>query len=256
MKPYINAVLLSACILSGCAKDHGLSPPVDSETVTVTIKVPPELIPEKLKAMYRSTTCKYLTRGGSGQRIELDGYHPVALALRRQDDADLYKATLPKDGGGNCKWHLANITFGVEYPEPNVYGPGIAYGSGGGVVVKFDDNRASRDGPEQSVAGDLILKKDYYPEIYEWFLGGYRKTVSLLGAGATYSVYKAPHAREVYFEPILHSGYAVNSVGPKIKKPGNHAQITYPDGSIQSDGEWGPDFRRLQAIRLKAEGKE
>ena len=159
MKIYIIGILLSVVVTSGCARDKSLAPPASSETVTVTLKVPPELIPEALEVMYRSEMCKYSTRGGSGQRVDLDGYHAVTTSFVRQGQTQFYKATLPKDGGGRCKWHLANITFGVAFPDSNSFGEGVKYGAGGGVVVKFDNNRASRDGPTVDVAGDLIIKK-------------------------------------------------------------------------------------------------
>lgn len=251
---YVAAFVFSAC---GCTKDYSLDPPADSGSITVTLKVPPELIPEELKAMYRSTTCKYSKRGSSGQEIKLDGYHPVTRSLRRQGQTDLYTITLPKDGGGRCKWHLANITFGVAYPDSNTFGEGVRYGAGGGMVVKFDHNRASRDGYTKEVTGDLIIKKDYYPWISERHLGGHRKAINIRGDGDIYDIYKAPEAQTIYFEPILHSNYLSHSDAPKVRQPGNYAVITYPDGSTQADGrQWGPDFRRLQAIRLKAEGQQ
>ena len=257
MKINISGVLLSVSILSGCATDYRLAPPADSETVAVTLKVPAELTPKAFRAMYRSVTCKYVTRGGSGQRIELDGYHPVTPLLERQGQTDLYKVMLLKDGGGHCKWHLANITFGVSYPEVNRFGEGVKYGAGGGVVVKFDKNRASRDGPSQEVEGDLIIKKDFYPWISERFIELPGKAINIRGDGDIYDVYEAPRASIIYFEPVLHSDYVSYVVQPRVKKPGNHAVITYPDGSIQADGRrWGPDFHRLQAIRLRAEASK
>jgi hypothetical protein len=60
----------------------------------------------------------------------------------------------------------------------------------------------------------------------------------------------------VYFEPILHSKFTVYSVQPKEKKKGNHTAFTYPDGSVVADGRSDPDFRKLQALRLAAEGKK
>jgi hypothetical protein len=103
------------------------------------------------------------------------------------------------------------------------------------------------------VEGNLMIKKDYYPWIDEEFLGPYKKTVSLTGEGDIYLSYQALQTRQVYFEPVLHSGFAVYSAGPKIKKEGNHTAFTYPDGSTSADGRSKPDFRKLQAIRLAAE---
>lgn len=256
MKICLIGVLLSVYVISGCARDKSLAPPANSELVAVTLKLPAELVSAPLEVMYRSGICKYFAQGGSGQRVERDGYHAIKVDLVRQGQSDLYRAMLMKDGGGACKWHLANVTFGVSYAEHVKFGEGITHGSGAGVVVKFDDNKSPRDGYTRKVEGDLTLIKDYYPSVYENFLGGYRKTVRLRGEGETYMIYKALSAREIYFEPILHLDYIVYTVGPKVKKPGSHAKITYPDGSVQPDGRWGPDFRKLQAIRLKAEGKE
>ena len=98
-----------------------------------------------------------------------------------------------------------------------------------------------------------MIRKDFYPWVKESFLGGYRKRVSLAGEGDIYLMYQAPQARQVYFEPILHSGFIVYSAGPKIKKEGNYTSIIYPDGGFEADGRYGPNFRKLQAIRLATE---
>jgi hypothetical protein len=81
------------------------------------------------------------------------------------------------------------------------------------------------------------------------------KKISLSGEGPMYRMYRALQTRSVYFEPILHSDFVLHSSGPKIKKKGNYATYTYPDGSIFADGRSHPNFLRLQTIRLKAEGK-
>ena len=257
MKP----VLPVACItlltsLSGCAQDYSLAPPAGSEQMTITVKVPEELKARTLEVMYRSTTCKRITHGGSGQRVELDGRHGIDVQLQQQGDSDLYQAKLPMDGGGACKWHLANVTFGVVYADPTHFGPNVTWGAGGGLVVVFDQNNSPRGGKGIRVDGDLIIKESYYPWVDEEFLVSYKKTVSLAGAVSTYLMYQALQARQVYFEPILHSDFVVYSAGPKVKKDGNYTTVTYPDGSFQADGRWGPSFRKLEAIRHAAEANE
>ena len=243
--------------LGGCAKDRSLSPPADSEQMTITVKVPEELEAETLNAMYRSAVCKYITHGASGQRVELEGYHGIDVQLQRVGLSDLFQVKLPMDGGGACQWHLSNVIFGVAYADPGRFGENVRYGAGGGVVVMFDHNRPSRSGGHTfRTEGNLRIKKHYYPWVKESFLGGYRKRVSLAGAGDIYLMYEALQARQVYFEPILHSDFLVTSVGPKEKKKGNHIRFTYPDGSVVSDGRAEPNFRKLEAIRLAAEGRQ
>ncbi|MBV7574957.1 hypothetical protein KW846_19805 [Pseudomonas sp. PDM32] len=243
--------------LSGCGQDYSLSPPADSEQITVTVKVPKELKAKTMKVMYRSATCKRISQGPSGQRLESDGHHGFDVQLKRQGQSDLYQVKLPKDGGGACRWHLANVTFGVDYADPSRFGESVTTGGGGGVVVVFDHKNSPRGGTGIEVKGDLTIKKDYYPWIIESFIGRYEKDISLLGESRTYYLnYQALQAKDVYFEPILHSGFLVHSVGPKVKEKGNYAVFTYPDGTVEAIARAQPDFRKLQAIRLAAEHKK
>ena len=250
--------IFSLCVsLSGCAKDQRLAPPLDSEQMTITVKVPQELETETLEVMYRSAVCKHITHGASGERIELEGYHGIDVQLQRLGASDLYQARLPIDGGGECQWHLSNVMFGVVYGNPTRFGENVTYGAGGGVVVMFDHNRPSlSSGLPIKVDGDLTIRKDYYPWVKESFLGGYSKRVSLAGEGDIYVMYQALQARQVYFEPVLHSGFLVQSEGTKVHKIGSFIKFSYPDGTTVADGRSQPDFRKLQAIRQAAESKQ
>ena len=240
--------------LTGCAKDRSLSPPADGEQMTITVKLPRELQTETLEAVYRSAECKNVSHGASGQRIELEGYHGLDVELQRLGQSDVYQAKLPIDGGGSCRWHLSNVMFGVAYGNPAHFGENVIYGGGGGVVVMFDHNRPSlSSGLPVKVDGDLTIKKDYYPWVKERFLGGYRKQVSLAGEGDIYLMYQALQARNVYFEPILHSNFLVKSEGTKVHEVGSFMKFTYPDGKTVVDGRSKPDFRKLQTIRIAAE---
>ena len=235
--------------LGGCRQDYSLSPPADSEKVTVTVKLPRELKTETMWVMYRSAICKRISSGASGQRTERDGYHSVYRELERQGMSDLYQVTLPKNGGGACRWHLANVTFGVEFADPTSYGENVAYGAGGGVVVIFDYNNSPRGGADIKVDGDLTIRKDYYVWVDEEFLGSYKKTVNLAGEAGIYLMYQALQAEKVFFEPLIHPGFVVYSAGPKEKSEGNHTTFTYPDGTVVADGRSQPDFLKLQTLR-------
>ncbi|MBD8194642.1 hypothetical protein IFR35_27260 [Pseudomonas fluorescens] len=246
-------LLSFACVmffsLSGCRQDYSLAPPANSETITVTVKLPKELKTETMWVMYRSPICKSIRRGPSGQRMERDGHQSVYKELERQGESDLYQVKLPKDGGGACRWHLANVTFGVEYADPTRFGENVTYGAGGGVIAIFDYNDSPQGGADIKVDGDLTIKKDYYPWIHESFIGGYSKTINLASEGGIYINYQALQARTVYFEPVFHSSVLVRSEGSKVHKVGNFIKFTYPDGSVVADGQSKPDFWKLQSLR-------
>jgi hypothetical protein len=159
------------------------------------------------------------------------------------------------DGGGACQWRLSNVTFGVVYADPTRFGESVVVGGGGGIVVIFDQNNSPRGGADFQIDGDLMIKKDYYPWLKENFLDGYVKRISLAGEASLYLKYQALQARQVFFEPVLHSNYLVTSEGTKIHKVGSFIKFTYPDGTVVADGSHNPDLRKLQAIRLAAENK-
>ncbi|MCX2900421.1 hypothetical protein [Pseudomonas mandelii] len=242
-------LLFIMILLSGCTKDYSLAPPADSEKINITVKVPVELEVETLEVMYRSSICKRITHGASGQRVELDGYHAIDMPLQRQGSTDLYSADLPIDGGGACKWHLGNVTFGVAYENPSRFGETVTYAGGGGVVVMFDHNNSPRGGADFQVDGDVLIRKEYFPWLHERYIGGYRKSISLAGAGHIYLQYRALNARKVYFEPVLHSDFLVTSKGTKVHKIGDFIKFTYPDGSVVAESQARPDYYKLQTIR-------
>ena len=249
----IVAMLIS---LSGCAKDYGLAPPADSEKVTVTVNLPKELTNEVMQVVYRSTICTFTDHTAMGKPYQRDEYQRTDIWPVRQGQSDLYRAELPMDGGGACQWHLSNVTFGVVYADPTRFGESVVVGGGGGIVVIFDHNNSPRGGADFKIDGDLMIKKDYYPWLKENFLDGYVKRISLAGEASLYLKYQALQARQVFFEPILHSNYLVTSEGTKVHKVGSFIKFTYPDGTVVADGSHNPDLRKLQAIRLAAENKK
>ncbi|WP_122604100.1 hypothetical protein, partial [Pseudomonas viridiflava] len=190
MKPVLLVAGTTLLIsLSGCAKDYGLAPPVDSEKITVTVRVPKELKARPMKVMYRSPVCTFTDHTGSGVAYKREGYQKFDLEPVRLGESDLYEAKLPVDGGGTCRWRLSNVTFGVVHKNPSQFGEDVIPGAGGGDVVVFDHNKPSRSGPSMEVDGDLVIRKDYYPWVKERFLGGHVKRVSLMGAGDIYIGY-------------------------------------------------------------------
>jgi hypothetical protein len=249
------AIMTTVVSLSGCAKDYSLAPPADSEKVTVTVKLPKELTNEVMQVVYRSTICTFTDHTAMGKPYQRDEYQRTDIWPVRQGQSDLYRAELPMDGGGACQWRLSNVTFGVVYADPTRFGESVVVGGGGGIVVIFDHNNSPRGGADFQIDGDLMIKKDYYPWLKENFLDGYVKRISLAGEASLYLKYQALQARQVFFEPVLHSNYLVTSEGTKIHKVGSFIKFTYPDGTVVADGSHNPDLRKLQAIRLAAENK-
>ncbi|MFK0095012.1 hypothetical protein [Pseudomonas sp. NPDC090592] len=235
------------------ARGDELSPDDDGEKVILRVKVPSELAAREVEALYRSTVCTSVAYDMYGDPYKRDGYRQLDVQSVREGDTDILRTELAVNGGGRCRWKLSNIIFGVKYGNTSQFGEGVFFGAGGGVVVMFDESDSAHGGPNVKADGDVEVKPNYYPWVDENFIGGHKKTVSLAGDGDIFIMYRALGARSVEFEPALHSGYVVHSVGPKIKRKGNRAIFHYPDGSNSTEGQSRPNFEKLQAIRMAAE---
>lgn len=117
----------------------------------------------------------------------------------------------------------------------------------------FDDNASPCGGANLKVDGDLIIKEQYYPWVDEEFLGEYKKTVSLFGKHDIYLMYQALQAKQIYFQPIVHSSYVLYSAGPRAKGDDNSEIFTYPGEKAAVATNRDPSFSKLEAIRLAAE---
>lgn len=262
MKFPIPASILALLLLSGCRHtpgrelpDRGLSPTTDAGVVNVTIKVPTELDTMEMRVIYRSKTCTFTDHTASGIPYDRDGYQRMDLKPIQQEQSRLFEAKVPVNGGGACNWELSNITFGAEYKDTSAFGEGIASGLPAGMTVIFYDNNSPNGRWDIKVDGDLTVVRDYYPWLSERFLGGHTKSMSLITNGDYYLTYKAPDARNVHFEPILHSQFLTRSVGPKVKAKGNSTIFYYPDGSNSFEAYVSPNHAKLQAIRMAAEAQ-
>lgn len=244
--------------ISGCAKDDSISPQPGGEKVTITIKPPDELEPEVMRVIYRSAKCPRITLDGDGRPETIEGYNAFEVALHRNGADNLYRTDLFVDGGGACEWRLSNVMFGVTYREPSRFGENVLAGGGGGVIVVLDHNNPQlRVGGAVRLEGsELRIVKDYYLWVSERYTGGYVKRVSLSGYGSGYLTYEARQARNVYFEPVFHSAFVVTSVAPRRHAVGDFIKFFYPDGTVESDPEGRPNFKKMQEIRLKAEAKQ
>ncbi|MCK3846959.1 hypothetical protein E4O97_26625 [Pseudomonas sp. W15Feb34] len=237
--------------VSGCAQSKTLSPPPGGEEVSITVKVPPNLAAEPMRVMYRSEKCPIKRSGADWSSYEEDGYLSSTVQPQQQGQSDIYEAKLPINGGTRCQWQLSNVTFGVTYANTTHFGDNVRAGSGGGIIVMFDQHLPQRRSvfePTRKISGDLLIKKDYYPWINEQVIGKHEKVAWIVGEGEIYSYYRAPNARKVAFEPVLHADYVVYSVESTVQKVGNYPKNTYPDGSVTADGN-KPNFKKLQAIR-------
>ena len=240
--------------ISGCAKNRQLAPPPDSEKVMVTVKASEELKVGAIGAFYRSKICTRLRGDGNGGRVEIQGFNYLEVVPKRRPGTDLSDGYVSLDGGGSCEWRLSAVKFTVEQKSLHRFGMKHNVGYGADVEVYFDQATSQGGSSERTTAGDVKIVEDYYPWVSEVYLGGHAKIFSFFKDGKERVEYLAPQARNIYFEPKLHADYLVSSVQADVKdKKDLITTFTYPDGTVSVERRSYPDFKRLQAIRKKAE---
>ena len=251
----VASLLLLSVSLVGCNPNLQLSPPKDGELVEVSVNVPDGFTPSDVDVVYRSKTC---TRSGvslaNGSMVTRDGYQTLKLKMMRKKGSTFHSAAVPVDGGGQCRWALSNLMFGLEYVDPTKLWPTALMGGSAVIIVRYDANRPPiSSGREEKISDDLLIQADYYPWIHERFIGGHRTSLRFFGKTGDYIRFYAPSSRKIHFEPSFHTDFIVHSKGHKEKTIGLHHVFTYPDGSQQREKLGRPDFEKLQKIRFNAE---
>lgn len=248
----IFIALLSLLFLPGCEKNENFAPPSNSPRVTFDVEIPKEIELEAAKVMYRSSLCKSKKPSADGGTYLVPGYHYLERNFEIKKRDEVYLLSIPKDGGGKCKWNLSNVTINMQYKINTFVQHRVDDTGGIGFIVVFDNNSPQRtDGFMKNKTGNFVIDSDLYPWINETFIPNHLKRLWLY-SDRLYHIFKAVDASRVLIKPKVHSDLLTLSQGPKNKIDDvvNYTTYKYPDGSIDLHGDSSPDFDKLQGIRI------
>ncbi|MFS9420496.1 MULTISPECIES: hypothetical protein [Citrobacter] len=234
-------------ILSGCVSERNrtLSPPEDTQWVTVGVKIPAELVVLPLKVIYRSEICKHTRHNSSGEAYEVPGYNSMEFPLSQKDSTkNFYDVKLARHGGGRCQWHLSVANIRLQYKNTLQFGQDVESVESS-IRLEFDYLAANQGGGDQRINSDGLISKDYFPYLTEGFIGGYEKNIWIYN-GEMDEGYSALNINSIIFYPLLHSDKLVRSIGPKKKEKGVYGTLIYPDGTTVPKTETFPDIDVLK----------
>ncbi|MGC6031525.1 hypothetical protein [Enterobacter kobei] len=251
-------VFILTSLLDGCRNElivRTISPPSDTKWVNVEVKNPsPWTRPSPLDVRYISTSCKYRYIDMSdGSHREEPGASEISIPLQQQGKSDIWRGRVAMDGGSFCDWKLSQFRMSIEYIDATHLGSDLLPGSGGVVIVAFDD-LASQNGPFKSILGNVNLTPKYYPLITEWHIVQRKKTLSLLG-GADVIYVRAYNPQKISFSPMLDEKKLTRFVEPEKKTEGVHSKIIYPDGSMAPYETLLPDFNKVDKMKIPEYGQ-
>ncbi|MEQ4914565.1 hypothetical protein [Morganella morganii] len=247
MRGLFVPLLLLPVILTGCAYSTTLSPPADSRNIHFSATVPADLESLPLSAMYRSKKCTRTRTSGSGKSYEVPGVNSARYPLTVTATGDV-TADIPVSGGGYCDWQLSNIKFEVRLKNPQTIDPEITKNHGFKTIFITDNNapQAFNGGyiPHQGDFNESLL---LFPFISEYFLGGHKKTIEVIGESDTLT-YRLSGTDNVHLTVNYESDMFSYWTGVKEKKEGNKTVITYPNGEEERESESYPDYKKLLKI--------
>lgn len=241
---------LSLSILVGCEKNESLMPPSNASSVKFDVEIPDNIDIESAKIMYRSFECEAKKPGADGRAYSVPGYSYLEKPFEIKSGNGIYHLSVPKDGGGECKWALSNVTVNIRY-KLNSFVPHADDSAGVGFIIMFDGNAPQQyNGVFKKKSGDFTVDVDLYPWLNESFIPKHVNRLWLYGEELNYT-YKATDTDRVLIKPRIHSDLLTRSQGPKIKNEegGNYLMYKYPDGSVDLRGNSSPDFNRLQKTK-------
>lgn len=237
-------------IIIGCKKDESLSSPENSKFVEIKVNSESDINVLPISVMYRSNSCFIERYDSKGKKYKEAGYNSIQ---KNVNVAGLISnASIPIDGGGDCKWKLSNVTVNLMY-DKNKFDKEINKSIRNSIVLVFDDNLPQNyNGNIENISSeDVKIKREYFPWIDTDFMGNHGKSVSLimLGDRNLYS-YGVKNANSVNIDLISNFKGVVYSEGPRKKSinNNNYTVFKYPDGTIDAHGKDFPDFKKLQSI--------
>ncbi|MDY3696416.1 MAG: hypothetical protein SO066_17260 [Proteus mirabilis] len=119
---YKYFLLLSIIIMiQGCAprsdKNKTLSPPANTEWVTVGIKLPAGIEALPLNVLYRSEICQRARYNSAGEKYYISGFNSETIVLKQQGSSDIYQTKIALNGGGSCQWQLSEAWMSIRYKK-------------------------------------------------------------------------------------------------------------------------------------------
>ncbi|WP_240494304.1 hypothetical protein [Pantoea sp. 1.19] len=231
-----------------------LSPPADSELLTVSFRVPEGVTLLPLGGLYTSSECTNTNFTAGGHTYQADATTGVSLPFVSQGAANIMSVSIAKDGGGRCRWQLSSVGVGFRVSDDNPLVKGkevietsydfdlLGNGNCGGVFGVKQVNAAG---------GDLDIKTDFFPMIYIRHIPRNRTTVELFGGDTDYEkwsrCYRLSDTENISINPIVHFGKVVT-----LEEPNNlHGDFTviYPDGSRGIPLNISPDYNKLLSMK-------
>ena len=154
-------------MIQGCAprsdKNKTLSPPADTEWVTVGIKLPAGIEALPLNVLYRSEICQRARYNSAGEKYYISGFNSETIVLKQQGSSDIYQTKIALNGGGSCQWHLSEVWMSIIYKKTLNTDSDFEAISSHKLILVFNNYNYLPSELIKNLIKNGVVEMDYYP---------------------------------------------------------------------------------------------
>ncbi|MEQ4925399.1 hypothetical protein [Proteus hauseri] len=249
MNHYKWIFLFFFIIIQGCAprsdKNKTLSPPADTEWVTVGIKLPAGIEALPLNVLYRSDICQRAQYNSAGKKEYIPGFNPNTVALKQQGNSNIYQTKIALNGGGSCQWQLSEVWISIVYKKTlNTYSDFETIPSDKLILIFKEHNFRPPELIRNLIKNEKI-ELNYYPVFINNKVSNEKK-ITLFNHWNRSQYILVNNERNILFTPIYHKDNITRVDMPKELE--KDIIIYYSDGTIEKVKYWRLNFNKLKSI--------
>ncbi|MEQ5168507.1 hypothetical protein ABN211_07200 [Proteus terrae] len=236
-------------MIQGCAprsdKNKTLSPPANTEWVTVGIKLPEGIEALPLNVLYRSEICQRTRYNSAGEKYYIPGFNPNTVALKQQGNSDIYQVQIALNGGGACQWQLSEVWMSIIYKKTlSTYSDYEAIPSDELILIFKDHNFRPPELIRNLIKNEKI-ELNYYPVFINNNFSNEKK-ITLFNHWDRSQYILVNNEKNILFTPLFHKKNITKVDIPKER--GTGVIIYYSDGTIEKVKYWRPNYNKLKSL--------
>ncbi|MEQ5170640.1 hypothetical protein ABN211_18205, partial [Proteus terrae] len=236
-------------MIQGCAprsdKNKTLSPPADTEWVTVGIKLPAGIEALPLNVLYRSEICQRAQYNSAGEKEYISGFNPNAVALKQQGSSDIYQTKIALNGGGSCQWQLSEVWMSIRYKKRLNTDSDFETIPSDRLILLFNNYKYNQGEIIRNLIKNEKIELNYYPVFINNKISNEKK-ITLFNHWDRSQYISANDEKNILFTPIYHKDNITKIDMPKELEKENI--IYYSDGTIEKNFSGIPNYNKLKSL--------
>ncbi|NBM54883.1 hypothetical protein GWI68_08755 [Proteus sp. G2669] len=236
-------------MIQGCAprsdKNKTLSPPANTEWVTVGIKLPEGIEALPLNVLYRSDICQRARYNSAGEKYYIPGFNPNTVTLKQQGSSDIYQTKIALNGGGSCQWQLSEVWISIIYKKTLNTDSDFEAIPSHRLILIFNGHNFRPPELIRNLIENEKIELNYYPVFINSKIEN-RKKIILFNSWDRPQYISVNDEKNILFTPIYHKDNITNIDMPK--ELGSANIIYYSDGTIEKINSSRPNYNKLKSL--------